>query len=58
MKALEKELKSKERTIELLEFKIYKLEEKLKNKPNAIQITAFGISCFALGISIAKIIAK
>ncbi len=31
-------------------------EEKLKEKPNAIQITSLGISCFALGISVSSLI--
>lgn len=30
-------------------------EDKLKEKPNAIQIIAFGVSCFSLGFSLAKL---
>ncbi len=33
-------------------------EEKIRNKPNAIQIIAFGMNCFALGISVATLIIK
>lgn len=29
-------------------------EEKLQNKPSTTQIISFGISCFALGVSLAK----
>ncbi len=31
-------------------------EEKLEEKPNAIQITSLGISCFVLGFSIVTLI--
>lgn len=30
-------------------------EEQLKAKPSTIQIIAFGVSCFALGVSMAEI---
>ncbi len=30
-------------------------EEKLKEKPNAIQIVSLSFSCFALGVSIARL---
>lgn len=51
------EEKSKDITIKMLKFKINELEEKLKYKPSAIQIVAFGLSCLALGISIGKFMA-
>ena len=37
---------------------IKKYEEKLKNKPNAIQLLTLAVSCFALGVSIAKLFLK
>lgn len=33
-------------------------EEELKLKPSTTQIVAFGISCFALGVSLAKLFLK
>lgn len=30
-------------------------EDKLKEKPSAIQILALGVSCFSLGFSLAKL---
>lgn len=53
---MEDKLKEKDITIKTLKFKINELEEELRYKPSAIQIVAFGMSCLALGISIAKII--
>ncbi len=33
-------------------------EQKLREKPNAIQIISLAISCFVLGVSIAKLFLK
>ncbi len=53
---MEDKIKEKDITIKELRLKINELEEKLKYKPSAIQIIAFGLSCFTLGVSIAKFI--
>ena len=53
---MEEKLREKDITIKKLKFRINELEEKLKYKPSAIQIIALGLSCFALGMSIAKIL--
>lgn len=33
-------------------------EDKLSNKPSATQIIALGLSCFTLGVSLAKLFLK
>lgn len=47
---------------EMMENKINNIrryyEERLKERPSTIQIIALGISCFALGVSLSRLIIK